>query len=104
MGNTPKLGGGQKIQEVSLNEITMERLAEKVVQKTGKPRRTKSEWRSLFALLLLSGFLGIIGFVVVADQVWGERTGAADLLATVGTIISSPLSFVIGYYYKDKSN
>jgi len=107
MGETPNQGGGnkRKIQEVSLNEATMEKLAVKMAQKANKPRRTKNEWGSIFAFILLSGFLVIIGFIVFADQVWGEHTNTADLLTTVGTLISSPLSFVIGYYYnKEKGN
>ena len=109
MDDSPSQGGGdikRKTQGVSLNEATMEELLEKLAQKTTKPRskRTKSEWRSIFAFILLSGFLVIIGFIILVDQVWGAHTSANDLLATVGTLISSPLSFVIGYYYKEKGN
>lgn len=106
MSDSPKDGGGQtsKIQTVSLDDATVNALAHSVPTKTPKPRRTKNEWRSLFAFILLAGFLLIIAFIVFADQVWGARSSAKDLLTMVGTLISSPLSFVIGYYYnKDKN-
>lgn len=106
MGDSPdNKGDGKKIQGVSLNEETMERLAGKIARNKPKPRRTKNEWRSIFAFILLVGFLAIIFFIVVVDQVWGSHTPAAELLSTVGNLITSPLSFVIGYYYKEnKSN
>lgn len=96
-----KEGGGEDMQEVSLNEETMERLAGKIARNKPKPRRTKNEWRSIFAFILLVGFLVIISFVVMVDQIWGSHTPAAELLSTVGNLITSPLSFVIGYYYKE---
>ncbi len=73
-------------------------------KKLAKTKRTKNEWRSIFAFILLVGFLLIVGFIVLSDQLWGAKTNAKDLLTTVGTLISSPLSFVIGYYYKDNKN
>lgn len=101
MGETASNAGGKKIQEVSLNEETMESLASKIARNKPRPRRTKNEWRSIFAFILLVGFLAIIAFVVVFDQIWGSHTAAAELLSTVGNLITSPLSFVIGYYYKE---
>lgn len=106
MGETPKNGGGKKTQLVSLDDASVEALGEKIKSKSREKRpRSKNEWRSIFAFILLVGFLLIIGFIVVSDQVWGAHTDASDLITTVGTLISSPLSFVIGYYYnKDKTN
>ncbi len=96
-------GGGHDKQNISLDEESIDQLAKRIGAKPVKARRTKNEWRSIFAFILLLGFLAIIAFVVVVDQVWGSRTSATDLITTVGTLISSPLSFVIGYYYnKDK--
>lgn len=91
MTDTPKRGGGK----ITLDQSEYKEL----VGKSAKSKRTKNEWRSVFALILLVGFLLIIGFIVVADQVWGGRTDAPTLLAAVGTLISSPLSFAIGHYY-----
>ncbi len=103
MGETPKRGGGNKTQTVSLDDSSVNALVEKLTAKAAKPRKTKNEWRSMFALILLSGFLLIIGIIVLVDQIWGARTDAPTMLTTVGSLISSPLSFVIGYYYnKDK--
>lgn len=99
---TGNSGGQQKHEDVSLDDESLGRLAAQIVGMQ-KPRRTKSQWRSLIAVILVIGFLGIIGFIVVTDQIWGSHTPATDLLSTVGTLITSPLSFVIGYYYKDKN-
>lgn len=105
MGGTPKNGGGNKKQKVYLDDSSAKALAQKLPAKNVKTRRTKNEWRSLFAFILLVGFLLIIAFIVIADQVWGAHSDAKDLLTMVGTLISSPLSFVIGYYYnKDKNS
>lgn len=89
-----------------LDNTTYKELSDEKNQRkrTSKNKRTKSEWRSIFAFILLVGFLAIVGFIVVSDQIWGAKTSAKDLLTTVGTLISSPLSFVIGYYYKDGKN
>lgn len=105
MGALPKNGGGRKTQTMSLDDATVDALAQKISPKSPKTRRTKNEWRSLFALILLGGFLVIIGFIVVYDQVWGTHTNASEILSTVGNLINSPLSFVIGYYYsKERTN
>lgn len=104
MPKTSRIDGGQQSQKVSLDENSIGELARRLNEKQKKPRRTKNEWRSIFAFLLLAGYLLIIGFVVITDQIWGDHTNATDLITTVGTLLSSPLSFVIGYYYnKDKN-
>lgn len=101
MGIAPKEdGGGNKIKYAMLDDETLDELTRRC--KTN--RKTKNEWRSTFALIVLCGFLVIIAFVVFADQTWGSRTDAPTLLTTVGTLISSPLSFIIGYYYKGKDS
>lgn len=91
MPDAPKKGGGK----ITLDQSEYKEL----VGKSAKSKRTKSEWRSVFALILLIGFLTIIAFIVLIDQIWGDRTDAPTLLASVGTLISSPLSFAIGHYY-----
>lgn len=95
--------GGRNLQNISLDKNSIDELASRINSgQQRSSRRTKSEWRSLLALILVCGFLLIIGFVVISDQCWGGHTNAKDLLGSVGTLIASPLSFVIGYYYKSK--
>lgn len=106
MPNPPKKGGGKRMsnQIKPIDNESLKAIAGMIAQKTPKPRRTKSEWRSILAFLLMGGFLVIILIIVVVDQVWGAKTDAPTMLATVGSLISSPLSFILGYYYnKDKN-
>lgn len=67
-----------------------------------KPKKTISEWRSYFALIILVGFLVLIAIVVVADIFCNGLSDANTLLSTIGMLLEAPLGFVVGYYYKDK--
>ena len=57
----------------------------------------------LFALIILSGHFIIIGTIVVIWAFGRDIDDVIKILSTVGALLGSPLGFVIGYYYKDKS-
>lgn len=90
--------GGQNIR--ILDETTYQEIrGEKKVRQRRRRSFTKSSLRSVFGVILLVGYLLLIGFIVIADIVCNGLPNASDLLAQVGMLLSSPLSFVIGYYY-----
>ena len=66
-------------------------------------RRTKDDWRSLFALIILGGFFIVIGSIVAAWLFGHDIDSVIKILSAVGALLGSPLGFVIGYYYKDKN-
>ena len=72
-------------------------------QTISKPKKTKEDWRCLFALIILSGHFIIIGTIVVIWAFGRDIDDVIKILSTVGALLGSPLGFVIGYYYKDKS-
>lgn len=67
-----------------------------------KPKRTKDDWRSLFALIILSGNFILIGAIVLTWILGRDIDSTTTILTAVGSLLGSPLGFVIGYYYKDR--
>lgn len=95
--------GGQNTR--ILDEATyQELLGDKRTKQKRRGRLTKASLRSIFGIILLVGYLLIIGTIVISDIICNGLPNASDLLAQVGMLLSSPLSFVIGYYYnKEKA-
>ena len=57
--------------------------------------------RSLIALVYVIGYLFIVvSVLVIGVATHFELTGYKDLLLAVSGILSGPLGFIIGYYFK----
>lgn len=58
--------------------------------------------RSSFSLILLSGFIGllvlglVLGFFMEGSQIDNTR----EILLTISGILSGPMGFVVGYYFR----
>lgn len=85
-----------KLKEQSLKRI------EKDINSSSRRKRTKEDWRSLFALIILVAYFIAIGIIVVKAAIISNDYNMIELLNTVGSLIGTPLGFVIGYYYKNK--
>ena len=70
--------------------------------KIPKRKKSKDDWRSLFALIILSGYFAVIGIIVIKMTIFSDCSNMIELLSTVGSLVGTPLGFVIGYYYKNK--
>lgn len=59
--------------------------------------------RSTIALVYVIGFLVIVASVLIIGTITKfELTGYKDLLLAVSGILSGPLGFIIGYYFKSQ--
>lgn len=99
--SSSKHGGGQKAGAfVVLSDDKFQALQK---QSNKKPKRTKDDWRSLFALIILCGHFVLIGAVVFSWLTGNDVDSVIKMLSAIGSLLGSPLGFVIGYYYKDKA-
>ncbi len=86
--------------ETVLNTLTKEI---KQRESKSKKRRSKEDWRSTFALIILLGYFASIISIIITCLINSSNYNMIELLNTVGSLIGAPLGFVIGYYYKSKS-
>lgn len=82
-----------------LNDESYNRLSGK---NAPKPKRTKEDWRSIFALIILAEHFAIVGAIVFIWMLGKDIDEVTKVLSTVGALLGSPLGFVIGYYYKNQ--
>ncbi len=88
-----------------LGELGIDR-AEKIAESTSdnyiKLIEKREGARSIFAIILLVGFLlmlliaMILGFLTEGDNVANIK----DLILTISGVLSAPMGFVVGYYFK----
>jgi len=92
--------------------------AQETSQKPHDPAKIMDESRRTIALTFVWFFLGIVSFVVIAVPIYNafffhnarvvvEETTYQPLdiekvLATLGTLLGTPLGFVVGYYFKEE--
>lgn len=98
----------QSTSEGGKNDSSLHLLSEEAFQKLQKQsstrtKRTKDDWRSIFALIILSGHFVLIGVIVLSWVFGKDIDSVIKVLSAVGSLLGSPLGFVIGYYYKDRS-
>lgn len=94
-------------------EGTLKNLTEKTEKPTVAydPQKNVYETRSTIALCFVKGFLYIIGFTLFFIPLYNilaayngiELVSLKDLLTGISGIISGPLGFVIGHYFKSDS-
>lgn len=66
-------------------------------------KKTPEDARRWLAYIYVSGFLGIVVLVLILSFINGFVTNdVKDLLLTTSGILSGPLGFIIGYYFKSK--
>lgn len=92
--------GGQNDSLHMLSDDAFQKLQKQANTKT---KRTKDDWRSLFALIILSGHFLLIGAIVLTWILGRDVDSVIKILSAVGSLLGSSLGFVIGYYYKDRS-
>lgn len=92
--------GGQNDSLHMLSDDAFQKLQKQANTKT---KRTKDDWRSLFALIILSGHFLLIGAIVLTQISGRDVDSVIKILSAVGSLLGSSLGFVIGYYYKDRS-
>ena len=64
-------------------------------------KKTPEDTRSVLATIYVLGFLIIIVGVLILSFIKGfETSSVKDLLVTASGILSGPLGFIIGYYFK----
>jgi hypothetical protein len=62
---------------------------------------TKEDTRSKIAHYYVLGFLGIIGFSLLISYRSGYQVDdITSILVAISGVLSGPLGFIIGYYYK----
>ncbi len=93
--------GGQK--DSGLHILSEESFQKLQKQSNTKAKKTKDDWRSIFALIILSGHFILIGCIVLGWIFGKDIDSVIKILSAVGSLLGSPLGFVIGYYYKDRS-
>lgn len=68
-------------------------------------RRNPDDTRHTLAYTYIIGFLLVILVVLIMSFLKGFNTDSVkDLLLTTSGILSGPLGFIIGYYFKSKEN
>ena len=73
------------------------------VSSVSDQKRNPEDTRSVLANIYVLGFLGIILVVLILSFLKGFKTAdVKDLLLTVSGVLSGPLGFIIGYYFKSK--
>lgn len=66
-------------------------------------RKTPEDARRWLSYIYVTGFLGIVILVLVLSYSRGFVTqDVKDLLVTTSGILSGPLGFIIGYYFKSR--
>ena len=95
-----KVEGGQNSSFHVLNDDAYRKLQR---EPNKKAKRTKDDWRSIFALIILCGHFVLIGSIVLTWIFGRDVDSVIKVLSAVGSLLGSPLGFVIGYYYKDHS-
>lgn len=91
----------KKANQASENEIVLtEDVGEVSNSEEGRANKREGT-RSLIALVYVIGYLGIVvGVLVIGVSTSFELSGYKDLLLAVSGILSGPLGFIIGYYFK----
>jgi hypothetical protein len=83
------------------NEILKEDTGEAINLSAQKRADKREGTRSYIALVYVIGYLFIVfGVLVIGVFKNFELTGYKDLLLAVSGILSGPLGFIIGYYFK----
>lgn len=72
------------------------------VAKTDQSPATKITTQSQIGIVYVYGFLGIIAFVLLFT-LWNcyKVVDIKDLLLAISGVLSGPLGFIIGYYFKE---
>ena len=66
-----------------------------------KRANKREDTRSTIALVYVIGYLIVVASVLIIGVATGfELSGYKDLLLAVSGILSGPLGFIIGYYFK----
>ncbi|MBI3045919.1 MAG: hypothetical protein HYY86_00010 [Candidatus Harrisonbacteria bacterium] len=63
----------------------------------------REDTRSSIALSYVIGYL-ILVFIILIRGWWLGINDLKDLLVTLSGILSGPLGFIVGYYFKSESN
>jgi hypothetical protein len=86
---------------MSKNEILKEDVGDASNQSEQKRADRREGTRSQIAMLYVAGYLAIvISGLIIGYLKNFELTGYKDLLLAVSGILSGPLGFIIGYYFK----
>ncbi len=76
-------------------------VGEAVVSSVDKRANKREDTRSTIALVYVIGYLLIVaGVLVIGVTKKFELSGYKDLLLAISGILSGPLGFIIGYYFK----
>lgn len=90
---------GESSQKQKEVKPTEERDANVVEDKDNSQKRENT--RSTIAIIYVSAFLGIIAVSLIAC--WWVGSSVADqkdLLVAISGVLSGPLGFIVGYYFK----
>lgn len=98
-------GGQEDLAALSRNayeSLSGERALQERRVKESWFKGTKDDWRSVFALIVLAGYFVLILFVIIPWWCGKDDDSVLKILGTVGSLLGSPLGFVMGHYFKDR--
>lgn len=79
------------------NDIKTDRVSDKI----SDSQKAKETTRTFIAQLYVWGFFSVIAIVFVIGIINGfDVDSYKDMLVTVSGILSGPLGFIVGYYFK----